>query len=136
MEKNSRRKTKQSNLKKEYADRKCWGLLASLDLYECAPDKIRKPKEIEKFIVALCTKIKMKRYGKAQIKKFGEGDLYGYSALQFIETSSVTMHFDEGEDRAFIEIFSCKFFEPKEALVFCQKYLGAKTGKLRYYLRY
>jgi len=110
--------------------------LASLDLYECTPDIIREPKKIKKFIVALCDEIRMKRYGKAQIKKFGEGDLYGYSALQFIETSSVTMHFDEGEDRAFIEIFSCKFFEPKEALAFCQKYLGAKTSKLRYYLRY
>lgn len=78
----------------------------------------------------------MKRFGEPMIKKFGAGDLLGYSALQFIETSSITLHFDETENRAFIEVFSCKFFDPDMAAEFCRKFLGAKKSKLRYYLRY
>jgi len=78
----------------------------------------------------------MTRYGKAMIKRFGEGTLEGYSALQFIETSSVTMHFDEVKNRAFIEIFSCKFFNPKRAEVFCRKFLQAKRSRLKHFLRY
>lgn len=77
----------------------------------------------------------MKRFGEPMIKKFGAGDLLGYSALQFIETSSITLHFDETENRAFIEIFSCKFFDPEKAKIFCHKFLEAKKSKIRHYLR-
>lgn len=111
-------------------------MLASLDLHDCRPEYIRDPKKIKEFIIKLCSSIKMKRYGDPMIQKFGEGDLLGYSALQFIETSSITIHFDEVKDRAFIEIFSCKFFDPQKAQRFCQKFLGAKESRLRYYLRY
>ena len=59
-------------------------MLASLDLHGCDRHIISTPKEIEKFIILLCKEIKMKRYGRAMIKRFGEGELEGYSALQFI----------------------------------------------------
>lgn len=110
--------------------------MASLDLHGCCPEYIRKPAKIREFIVQLCDSIKMKRYGPAMIKRFGEGELEGYSALQFIETSSVTIHFDEGKDRAFVEIFSCKYFNPAKALKFCQKFLKAKKASSRHFLRY
>jgi len=97
---------------------------------------IQKPKKIKEFIIDLCVAIKMKRYGPPMIKRFGEGDLLGHSALQFIETSSITLHFDDTKSRAFIEIFSCKFFDPERARRFCQKFLEAKKSKLRYFLRH
>ena len=111
-------------------------MLASLDIYGCAPSHISQPKKIREFIVKLCAHIDMKRYGPPMIKRFGEGDLEGYSALQFIHTSSVTMHFDELKNRAFIEIFSCKFFDPVKAEQFCKSFLRAKNSKLRHFLRY
>ncbi len=111
-------------------------MLASFDLYGCRPEYIRRPEKIREFIFKLCSAIKMKRFGEPLIKKFGAGDLLGYSALQFIETSSITLHFDETKNRAFIEIFSCKFFDPDKAQRFCQKFLGAKKSKLRHYLRH
>ena len=78
----------------------------------------------------------MKRYGPPLIKRFGAGALEGYSALQFIHTSSVTIHFDETANRAFIEIFSCKFFDPKKAELFCKTFLQAKKSKAKSFLRY
>lgn len=111
-------------------------MLASLDLHNCQPEYIRQPKKIRQLIIGLCQRIKMKRFGPPLIKKFGRGELLGYSAMQFIETSSVTLHFDETKDRAFIEIFSCKYFDPNQALNFCQKFLKAKKTKMRYYFRY
>lgn len=107
-----------------------------MDLHGCHPEYIRQPRKIRQFVVELCDSINMKRYGPTMVKRFGEGDLEGYSALQFIETSSVTIHFDEGKDRAFIEIFSCKYFDPQEALKFCKKFLEAKKAKSRHFLRY
>lgn len=124
------------SLQKKYNDLKCWGLLASLDLHACRPEYIRQPKKIREFVVKLCDSIGMKRYGPTMIKRFGEGELEGYSALQFIETSSVTIHFDETKDRTFVEIFSCKYFDPKVVRRFCQEFLESRRSKLRYFFRY
>ena len=120
----------------KYRRLKCWGMLASLDIYGCAPSRIRDPKKIREFIFGLCAHIDMKRYGEPMIKRFGEGELEGYSALQFIHTSSITVHFDETRNRAFIEIFSCKFFDPKKAEQFCKSFLKAKKSKLKHFFRY
>lgn len=110
-------------------------MVASVDVYGCDKKLISKPEPIKKFVVALAKAIKMKRHGEPMIERFAEGDLEGYSALQFIETSSITMHFDEGENRAFIDIFSCKFFDPKEAEAFCKKFFKGKKSKELHYFR-
>ena len=77
----------------------------------------------------------MIRHGEPHIERFAEGELEGYSAMQFIETSSVTMHFDETEDRAFIDIFSCKFFDHAQAEKFCKEFFEGKKSSSVYYLR-
>jgi S-adenosylmethionine/arginine decarboxylase-like enzyme len=136
LKKNNLKESSLKILRQKYKKLNCWGLLASVDLYSCNPEYIRQPKKIKELIIRLCSAIKMKRYGQPIIKKFGSGELLGYSAMQFIETSSITIHFDEPQDRAFIDIFSCKFFDPYMAAEFCKKFLEAKKSKLRYYLRY
>ncbi len=123
------------SLKKEYDEHQCWGMVASIDLYDCHPQLIKTPEKIQGLIDGLIDAIKMKKFGNSMIQRFAEGELEGYSALQFIETSSVTMHFDEGKNRAFIDVFSCKFFDPKMAEKFCQDYLEAKSAKTQHYLR-
>ena len=125
-----------SNLEQEYDEHQCWGMVASIDLYDCHPQHIKNPEKIRELITGLCAEIKMKRYGEPMIERFAEGELEGYSALQFIETSSVTMHFDEVKNRAFIDVFSCKFFEPPVAETFCKNFLGASRSKVLHYLRH
>lgn len=124
------------NLKAEYDEHQCWGMVASVDLYDCHPQHIKDPKKIEELINGLVAEIKMTKYGPAMIQRFAEGELEGYSALQFIETSSITLHFDETKNRAFIDVFSCKFFEPSVAEKFCQKFLEAKSAKTRHFFRH
>jgi S-adenosylmethionine/arginine decarboxylase-like enzyme len=79
--------------------------------------------------------IKMKRYGEAMIDRFAEGPLEGYSMMQFIETSSITAHFDEEENRAFIDIFSCQFFDASQAVKFSKKFFNAKNYKIKTLIR-
>ena len=105
----------------DYDKNRSWGMVASVNVYGCDKDIIKTPSLIKDFIVALSDSIDMKRHGEPMIERFAEGSLEGYSALQFIETSSITMHFDEGEDRAFVDIFSCKYFEPEAAEKFCKE---------------
>jgi S-adenosylmethionine/arginine decarboxylase-like enzyme len=57
----------------------------------------------------------MKAYGEPQIIHFGEDNKAGYTLVQLIETSNITAHFCEQDNAAFIDIFSCKEFDPKDA---------------------
>jgi S-adenosylmethionine/arginine decarboxylase-like enzyme len=117
--------------------KKCpsWGLHAVIDLYGCNPELIKSFKEIERFVIELCELIDMKRYGKAMIERFASDYYEGVSLLQFVETSSITAHFDEQENRAFIDIFSCKYFAPEKAVAFCQNFFKAKDNKVQVLLR-
>lgn len=124
-------------LKEEYKKNKSWGMIASIDLHDCDPKLISNKKDITRLIVGLCNHIGMKRYKKPLIEKFAEGSMEGYSAIQFIETSSITMHFDDKiGNRAFIDIFSCEYFNPIKAEAYCKKFLKAGKSKHKAILRY
>ena len=120
-----------------YKNKKCWGLSASIDLCGCDPVMIKTPEEIKRFVIELCDEIKMKRHGDVLLDRFGDGVLVseGYSFMQFIETSSITAHFDEPQSKAFIDIFSCKYFEPEIAADFCKKFFKAESCKANVLLR-
>lgn len=122
-------------LAEAYHSQNCWGLVASVDCYDCDRTKITTPAEIERLIVELCVHIDMIRHGAPLIERFAEGELEGYSAMQFIETSSITCHFDEQKNRAFIDIFSCKYFDPHQAEEFCKNFLEAKSSKVTHFFR-
>ncbi len=126
-----------STLRQRYKSSGAWGMLASIDLSGCDNKLIQSPKAIKKFVAELIEKINMKPYGSTHLKKFGEGSLEGYSAMQFIETSSVVLHLDDKTgDRGFIDIFSCKFFDPSLAEEFAKKYFKAKKSRSKILLRY
>lgn len=128
--------TSEEALREEYARRQAWGLLASIDLHKCDPELIKSPDAIRKFTIELCDLIDMKRHGDVLIERFGDGDLEGYSMFQFIETSCVSAHFDEKIGNAtYLDIFSCKYFDPGIAAEFAKKYFKAADYNLTYVLR-
>lgn len=104
-----------------------WGRSVSLDLHGCNKKLIKEPKEIKKFVRRLCKLLNMKRHGPTEVERFGHGKLRGWSMMQFIETSSITAHFDDKGGRAFIDVFSCKQFDSKKVVKFSKKFFNAKT---------
>ena len=125
-----------SAIRRDYKEQDAWGLLASIDLHHCNPDTIRNPEKIKQFVVELCQRIDMQRYGECLIERFGNGDLEGYSVFQFIETSCVSAHFDEKVANAtYLDIFSCKYFNPFEASEFAKEFFEAEDYNLSYTLR-
>ena len=54
----------------------------------------------------------MRAHGPLMLDRFGDDELEGWSAMQFIETSSITIHADEVFGRCFIDVFSCRPFDP------------------------
>jgi len=126
-----------ATLRQDYKSHKAWGLLVSIDMSGCDHEMIQSPKAIKKFIADLVVLLKMQAHGSTRVEKFAEDSLEGYSAFQFIETSSIVIHFDDKQgDRAFIDIFSCCFFNPLAAEKFAKKYFKAKKSRIQYLLRY
>lgn len=125
-----------ATLRRDYKKSQAWGMLASVDLAGCDHSMIQSPKVIKEFVRQLVDRLKMQAHGPTRVEKFAEGSLEGYSAFQFIETSSIVIHFDDKSgDRAFIDIFSCCFFNPAAAEKFAKKYFLAKSSKMKILLR-
>ena len=109
-----------------YSEENPWGMNCSIDLYEADPKLIRNPKYVKKFMKDLVKFIKMKAYGEPIVINFGDTPrVAGISAMQLIETSSITAHFANFTNSVHIDIFSCKSFRPHEAALFCREYFKA-----------
>jgi S-adenosylmethionine/arginine decarboxylase-like enzyme len=106
---------------------KPWGMIVLLDLFDCDPHLVCSYHDIERFPKMLCAKIDMSAFRDTMIYRFGEGSLEGYSAFQFIETSSITLHADETENRVFVDVFSCKDFDPIITSEFSKNFFKAKS---------
>lgn len=111
-----------------------WGKSLLINLISCN-ENIKDEEKIKFFVDRLCELIDMKKYGELILKRFGEGSLEGYSCIQFIETSSITIHFDEIYNRAFIDIFSCSDFDSQKALDFSSQFFEGKVKKSKIFIR-
>lgn len=114
--------------------KKIYGLELILELFGCDLKVLTSAKKIREFLVLVCKEVNLGRYGPPRIKRFKGGGLFGegYSFFQFLNSSSITGHFIETEDRiAFINIFSCGVFDPKKAADFSKKFFKAETIKTK-----
>ncbi len=104
-----------------------------MDLYECDPAAIRSARKLREFVNQMCRLLDMKKFGRTQTPYFGLNAPHtaGYSLLQFIETSSITGHFSELTNSAYVNIFSCKPFDTALAARFTQAFFSAKRLRKR-----
>jgi S-adenosylmethionine/arginine decarboxylase-like enzyme len=124
------------NIYSDYKKNKSWGIITNIDLHSCDSNSIRDAKEIEKFVIELCDFIKAKRFGECTVVHFGEKEsIQGFSMVQLIETSIVSGHFANATNHAYIDIFSCKYYNPTKAAEFSKKFFKAKDYTLNYIFR-
>lgn len=61
----------------------------------------------------------MRRFGNPLIVNFGDDPrVAGYSLLQLIETSNISGHFANESAAAYLDVISCKNFDPQLAADF------------------
>ncbi len=114
-----------------------WGIASSIDIYDCDPSKIRDADLIKRFVVELCDLIEMKRFGETQVVHFGEDEkVAGFSMVQLIETSLISAHFANKTNATYLDVFSCKAYDPETVKSFAQEYFGGSFSKLNVTHRY
>jgi len=124
-------------MKQIKTNKKIFGQELILDLYDCNPKVIRSKNKLKEYVDKLCRLMRMKKFGKTIVLKFGFGADFtaGYSLTQFIETGLISGHFSELWNTAHINIFSCKKFNSDKAAIFSKRFFGAKLMKKRVLIR-
>ena len=113
-----------------------WGIASSIDIYQCDPLKIRDAAFIRTFVVDLCDLIQMKRFGETQVVHFGEDErVAGFSMVQLIETSLISAHFANLTNTVYLDVFSCKPYDPEVVQGFAQTRFGGSRSTLNVTLR-
>ncbi len=102
-----------------------WGRHLVLDCSSCDREAVRDPGIIREFCADLVSSIGMVAYGEPVLEHFATHlpEAAGYSLVQLIETSAVTGHFCDASGDAYLDVFSCKEFDPKIAISVVQKHL-------------
>ena len=123
-------------VKEMVGEGKAWGLCTAVDLQDCHPDLIRNADHIRRYVVELCELIEMQRFGECQVVDFGSGRVAGYSMVQLISTSLISGHFANDTNSAYLDIFSCKGYDPAVVEEFSKRFFGARRSTTTVTLRY
>ncbi len=119
-----------------------YGYSSVLDVIECDPRTFTRA-SIEAFLIALCDAIDMERedlhfwdykddpvgYAAAAIH------LRGTSAVQFIKTSTIVVHTLDELKVVFIDLFSCKEYDPHTVRALVESYFKGKMRSFRTFTR-
>jgi S-adenosylmethionine/arginine decarboxylase-like enzyme len=102
-----------------------WGLACSFDIYDCKSETIRDADAIKRFVHELCDLIEMKRFGECVVVNFGEDErVAGFSVTQPIETSLISAHFANASNTTYLDVFSCKPYNPAVVEIFALEFFG------------
>jgi S-adenosylmethionine/arginine decarboxylase-like enzyme len=122
---------------KQQPKTEAWGRSCSIDIYECNPETIRNANDIRCFVVELCNLIGMRRFGETQIVHFGEDErVSGYSMVQLIETSMISAHFANLTNTAYIDVFSCRTYDPDTVASFAKQFFEGNRVNVNATWRY
>ena len=101
-----------------------WGYHLILDASGCDLLSISDGENIKAFARELVTSIDMVAYGEPQAVHFGTGNKAGYTLVQLIETSNICAHFVEENSQFYLDVFSCKEFDPETVINVAKKYFN------------
>jgi S-adenosylmethionine decarboxylase len=124
------------NYKQEFDAKNAWGILSSIDIHHCDPSLIRDEAAIKDFVQQLCELIEMKRFGDTVVVHFGEDErVAGFSMTQLIETSLISAHFANQTNNVYLDIFSCKYYEPEVVAEFSKTFFKGENYNMNVVLR-
>ena len=95
-----------------------------LDCLACDREAVRAADAIREFCEDLVESIGMVAFGEPMLEHFATHlpEAAGYSLVQLIETSAVIGHFCDESGDAYLDIFSCKDFDPVVAIRVVQRH--------------
>jgi S-adenosylmethionine/arginine decarboxylase-like enzyme len=112
-----------------------WGYHLMVEFAGCDIEKISSYQNIYNFIKELVPAIDMVAFEEPRIVRFGKGNKAGYTLDQLIMTSNICAHYCEEDGAVYLDVFSCKPFDPSIAIYVFKKYFDSKAYNHRYIQR-
>ena len=110
-----------------------WGKHLVLDVMGCDITKANDPEYIKQFTKELVKLIDMKPFGEPQVVHFADGgDKAGWTMIQLIETSNIMGHFLDHNGDLYLDVFSCKDFDPLVVVEALNKWFS--PGKIGFHV--
>ncbi len=123
-------------LKQSFEQNQGWGLAMGINLHSCNPEYVKSSEKIKEFVIKLCELIDMKRFGECVVVDFGEDPkVSGFSMTQLIETSLISGHFVNSTNNIYLDIFSCKYYDPETTVKFASDFFQAQDYNYYYEIR-
>ena len=115
---------------------KPYGYELVLDLHDCNPEKFNRP-DIGRYFTELCRRISMEKcevhfwddVGVPREERQTSPQTKGTSAVCFILTSTIVVHTLDLLGAVYVNIFSCKSFDPEVATEFTKEWFEAGSCK-------
>jgi S-adenosylmethionine/arginine decarboxylase-like enzyme len=109
-----------------------WGYHLIFDASGAEANLIDDHDTIYNFTKQLVIDIDMVAYGEPQIVRFGSGNKEGYTLVQLIETSNICAHFVPADGVFYMDVFSCKPFDPAKVIELATKYFKCTNYKVAF----
>lgn len=112
-----------------------WGKHLIIDANECNEDNIKNLEKINDFINDLCDIGKMQKKGNLIVEYFPENqfnidnDLVGYSIVQIISLSNITLHINFISRTIYFDFFTCGELNENSIINLFNFYFKPKTIK-------
>jgi S-adenosylmethionine decarboxylase len=119
-------------------DREPFGWHLTVDMVGCRLADISSGEVISMYMVDLVDRVlQMKRHGDLILDHFGHADpkTSGYTAFQLIETSNVWAHFGENHGGLYLDVFSCRWYDPDAVIAYTIATFGGKVLEQRFHQR-
>jgi S-adenosylmethionine decarboxylase len=98
-------------------------------------ENTRSREAIEEFARTLVKAIDMEPYGAPIIEHFGKEAIKGYTLVQLIQTSSITVHFCDDSGDFYLNCHSCKPFDEMEVIRHVSKHFHPVATNRRFIVR-
>jgi len=112
-----------------------WGHHLLLDCSGCNKHAIADYQTVHDFAKQLVKDIDMVAYGEPQIVNFGTENKAGFTLVQLIETSNICAHFANEDGAIYLDVFSCKTFDPNAVIAAVKQYFDAVKIRMNYITR-
>jgi hypothetical protein len=121
----------------KYESKNVWWMNTALDLHNCDLAKIAEINNVnihdfvKKFVLDLCDYIDMIRDWDPEVYDINHHWISGLEFSQVITTSLISGHFRHDTQTAYLEIFSCKYYNPNDVASFTKDYFSAGDTQMQ-----
>ena len=110
------------------AKTRSWGAHTMIDLHKCSYSIVRSTWDMNAFIQRVCSFIGVTQLGSPNTiyHQSGYGYTSGYTAMQHANGhTDIVVRVNEHNDNVFVDVFSCKAYEPHQLANLAQDFFGA-----------